>query len=306
MDKVIAIDLGATHLRAAVISSEGKVLIKDRQELNKKGEDGKIISEQIIELISPLIEKYEPKAITIGSIGPLDFEQGAIVNTPNVKFSFIPVKKPLESEFNLPVKLFNDCQAAVWGENIYGAGKEFQNVVYITISTGIGGGAVVDNHLLRGADNNAVEIGHQIIEEEYNFECSCNKGTGHWEGIASGENLPRFFKAWLNKNNLEVDFRPSSSKDVLDRAENNDTVKKFIKQLGEINARAVSNVIVAYNPALITLGGAVALNHPKIILNPVKNNIDHFLKEPEIKITPLGENITLIGAAASYFHPPQE
>lgn len=305
MKKVIAIDLGATHLRVAVVNEKGKVATKNRESLNKSGESNKAISKQMINQIAPLIEEYDPQAITIGSIGPLDLKKGAIVNTPNVKFNLIPIKEPLESEFNLSVKLFNDCQAAVWGEATYGAGKDLQNVVYITISTGIGGGAVVDNHLLKGVNNNAVEIGHQIVEEKYDFKCSCGKGKGHWEGIASGENLPRFFKAWLDKNNLEVDFDPTDSKAILGQAENNETVKSFVKELGKINARAISNIIVAYSPALITIGGAVTLNHPKIILDPIKDNIDHFLKEPKIKITPLGEEITLIGATASHFYPPQ-
>ncbi len=301
MKQVIAIDLGATHLRVAIINDEGEILTKDKENLTQQGQTGEVITNQIVELISPLTKDYDPKAITIGSIGPL--EQGGIKSPSNVDFNFIPLKQTLEVQFDLPVKLFNDCQAAVWGENIYGAGKNLQNLIYVTVSTGIGGGAIVDGHLLKGKNNNAVEIGHQIIEEKYNFECSCGE-TGHWEGIASGENLPRFFKTWSEKNSKEVNFKPNNAKAILDKA-NNTQVKNFIKELGYYNAKAVSNLIVAYNPALITFGGAVALNHPDLIINPIKNNIDHFLRQPEIKITPLGENITLMGAAASYFHPPK-
>ncbi|MEF8847251.1 MAG: ROK family protein [Candidatus Paceibacterota bacterium] len=299
MKKVIAIDLGATHLRVAVINKEGEILTK-KKERTKKGDSGEIVTEQIKKQISPLID-YEPKAITIGSIGP--FEQGGIVNPSNLDFNEVPLKQPIEEEFDLPVKLFNDCQAAVWGEKVYGAGKNYNNLVYITISTGIGGGVIVGNHLLKGANNNAAEVGHQIIEEKYNFECNCGN-FGHWEGIASGDKIPRFFRTWLKEQNKEVKFQPKDTETILSH-KNNNTVEGFLKQLGKINARAVSNLIVAYNPALITFGGAVLLNHPNVILEPIKNNIDHFLKEPEMKVTPLGGDIILMGAAASYFNPPK-
>jgi len=299
LEQVIAIDLGATHLRVAVVTKEGEIVTKNKQKIKKQGSNGRVIIEQIKSEIKPLLGQYEPKAITIGSIGPL--QQGKIIEPSNLNFDEIPLQKPLEEEFNLPVKLFNDCQAAVWGEKNYGAGQNHDNLVYTTISTGIGGGAIVDNHLLKGKNNNAVEVGHQVIEEKYNFECNCGE-NGHWEGIASGENLPRFFKTWLKRNNKEVDFEPDSTKKILSHAQE-EPIKEFTKELGKINARAVSNLIVAYNPSLITFGGAVTLNHPDVFLKPIKENIDQFLNKPEIKVTPLGEDIILMGAAASYFFP---
>jgi len=301
MKKVIAIDLGATHLRVAIINKEGEILTKQKEE-TQEGDSGEVVTKQIKEHISPLIDEYEPQAIAIGSIGPL--KDGKIVNPSNLNFNKVPLKKPLEEEFNLPVKLFNDCQAAVWGEKIYGAGQDYNNLIYVTISTGIGAGTIIDNHLLKGKNNNAAEVGHQIIEENYNFKCNCGS-LGHWEGIASGDKIPRFFRTWLKEEDKKVKFQPEDAETILSH-KNNNTVQEFLEQLGKINARAISNLIVAYNPALITFGGAVVLNHPKTILEPIKNNIDHFLEEPEIKITPLGEDIILMGAAASYFHPPEE
>ena len=104
------------------------------------------------------------------------------------------------------------------------------------------------------------------------------------------------------KHNKEVDFEPDSTKKILSHAQE-EPIKEFTKELGKINARAVSNLIVAYNPSLITFGGAVTLNHPDVFLKPIKENIDQFLNKPEIKVTPLGEDIILMGAAASYFFP---
>ncbi len=131
------------------------------------------------------------------------------------------------------------------------------------------------------AENNYVqenEFGYHLeiyLEENYNFECSCGE-TGHWEGVASGESLPRFFKVWLKRNDKKVNFQPKDAKTILNNSENN-TVQQFLTELGKMNARAVSNLIVAYDPSLITFGGAVALNHPDLILPPIKEHVDNFI-----------------------------
>lgn len=306
--RVLAIDIGASNLRVALISQQGRILEKITQKTRKKGKSGEVITGQVLELADFLLKKA-PCILGIGisSIGPLDYKNGGIKESPNIPFKFVPLVEPLSSAFGLPILLFNDCLCAVWGEKIYGLGKNFKNLVYITLSTGIGGGAIVDDHLLFGKDGNACEIGHLIIEEKYNFLCSCNKGRGHWEGIASGTNIPRFFKAWLNEKRLKVGFKTKRAKDIFEAAKKKNKIAlRFIQELGKINARAISTIISAYDPALITLGGAVALNNKKLILEPLKKYIDHYLRAPKIKITPLGEDITLLGAAAVVFFPPNK
>lgn len=304
---VLAIDIGASYLRAALINKAGKVLEKIAKPTRKKGKNGQVLTAQILEIIFQLMPKSSDlKGIGIGSIGPLDYKKGRILKSPSLPFSSVPLVSALKKNFpSLKISLLNDCGAAVWGEKIWGAGKNLENLVYITISTGIGTGAVVNGRLLFGRDGNAAEMGHQIIEEKYNFLCSCGKGRGHWEGIASGRNIPRFFKAWLKRENLKANFRYQTAKEIFAAAKEKDKIAlKFLQELGKINARAVSNIIVAYNPALITLGGAVALNNADLILMPLKKNIDRFLSPPKIKITGLGEDIVLLGAAASVFLPP--
>ncbi|MBI2625977.1 MAG: ROK family protein [Candidatus Nealsonbacteria bacterium] len=304
----VAIDLGATNVRMALVSKNGKILKKIKEKTSKTGPSGIVIAEQIKRMLYSLtVEKDIPKlsGIGIGSIGPLDLKKGAVINTPNLPFKFIPLVKPLEKEFNLKVALFNDCRAGVWGEKHFGAGKGKENLVFITISTGLGGGAIVNGHLLLGKDGNAGEIGHMIAETKYNFPCRCKKGYGHWEACASGNNLARFFDFWLNKNSVKKNIHFADPKDIFKAAEKgNQTALKFLDEVGRISARAVSNIIVAYNPELITIGGSVALNNPEFILNPIKKYIEHYLINPEIKITPLGDDLILLGAAACVFWPP--
>jgi len=305
----IAVDLGATNLRVALISNKGKILKKVQTKTPKTGKSNKIIAREIIELIKILLKedyKKRIKGIGISAAGPIDFKKGELIHPPNIPFKRVPVIKPLKKEFLFPVFLYNDCSSAVWGEKHFGAAKIYKNIVYITISSGIGGGVIVDNHLLFGRSGNAAEIGHFIVDTKYNFPCGCKKGTGHWEGYSSGNNLPRFFNYWLKFHKINKVYSIKKAKDIFDLARNSDKiVLKFLEEIGQINGRGVSNVIVAYDPEIIILGGAVVLNNRKIILSYLKNNIDKFLPLPKIIVTPLQEDVSLFGAAALVFWPPK-
>ncbi|MGB4253654.1 MAG: ROK family protein [Minisyncoccales bacterium] len=305
----IAIDFGATNLRAALISKEGKILNKREEKTIKKGESGKIVTQQIINLINFLINKEKSSkndffGIGISSIGPLDYQKGGPLNAPNVPFKFIPLTTPLKNHFSLPVFLLNDCNAAVLGEKYFGDGKNIENLIYITISTGIGGGAIINEKLLLGKSGNAAEVGHFIVDTKYDLPCTCGKGKGHWEGYCSGRNLPRFLKLWAKKEKRAVNFKVKESKDIFEAAKRkNKTALMFLDEVSKINAAAVSNIIVAYDPTLITIGGSVVLSNQEIILKGIKKYVDHYLKVPKIKITRLGKEITLLGAAAAVFWP---
>jgi len=164
----------------------------------------------------------------------------------------------------------------------------------------------VDNHLLRGQNYNAAEIGRFIVDTKYNLLCGCKKGYGHWEGYCSGNNMPRFFKYWLKSNRIKKKYPVKTAKDIFDLAKKADKIiLKFLEEVGQINARGISNVIIAYDPKIIIIGGAVFLNNKKFILPHIKKNIDKYLVPPKIIATPLKENTCLLGAAALVFYLPQ-
>ena len=129
--------------------------------------------------------------------GPIDHRWGSVVRPPNLPFREIPLAGPLGEEFGLPVRLANDCHAGVLGEVIFGAAGGRRNLVYITFSTGIGGGVICNGRLVLGREGNAAEIGHFHVDTTYNLPCGCG-GTGHWEGYASGRFIPRFFARWCD------------------------------------------------------------------------------------------------------------
>ncbi len=304
----IAVDIGGTNLRVAIVDEKGKIIAKKITKTIQKGKGGKVVADQVISEIKKLIPKAEPlecvKGIGVSIAGPIDYKKGGSLNPPNMNFSFVPVVGPLKKAFKLPVYIINDCNVGALGEKYFGAGKKTENLVYVTISSGIGGGAIVNGKMLLGKDGNAAEVGHMHIDSEYNLKCSCGKGRGHWEAYASGNNIPKFFRAWLKRKKIKgVKFDPSSAKNIFAAAKTGDKVSlNFIKELGKINGRGISNVIAAYDPEIIIFGGAVALNNGDIMLKYANNYIDKFLRLPKLEITSLGENAPLLGAAASVFH----
>ncbi len=297
----IAVDIGATNIRVALGNEEGikeKIVQLTNREKNLLG-----IPQQIIEMINQLNDK--PKAIGIGSIGPIDLKQGIITNTPNHPLEGIPIVKPLKKVFNVDVRILNDCTTAVFGEQIFGAGKGLTNLFYVTLSTGIGGGAIIDNHLLKGKDGNAVEIGHLVIDPNSHLICGCG-GKGHWEAFTSGKNIPKYVEL-LMKNKIVKPFKGYNKEKLISTEllfesakKGNKLSKKIIKEIGKINVIGFADVINLFDPELVTVGGSIALNNPKLILEPILSSIDDYLinRKPSIKITPLGEDVVLYGALA--------
>jgi len=299
-----AVDLGATNVRVAVGDERGfrGKLIEAIDVQN--GADG--ITAQIARMIETL-DVEELDAIGVGSIGPLDLASGRVINTPNLPFKDIPIIEPLSNALGVPVKLLNDCSAAVLGEHSYGAGRGLRNLVYITLSTGLGGGAIVDGHLLTGKDGNAHEVGHLTIDPCSELVCGCGC-RGHWEAYCSGANIPNFARMLLKGAKGNVPIKPSTversfttSEALFSAANQGDPLALWIvERIGEVNAIGFADAVNVYDPELITVGGSIALRNEALILDPIRKNIGRHLinRKPEIMITPLGDEAVLFGALA--------
>jgi glucokinase len=299
----LAVDIGATNIRVASGDHSG---LGPKISEGTDRENGPLgVSAQIVRMAHELgIDSVE--SVGVGSIGPIDIASGSIVDTPNFPFKEIPVTKPLREEFHAPVSLLNDCASAVLGEKHFGAGKGLENLAYVTLSTGLGGGAIVDGHLLIGKDGNAVEVGHITIDPGSPLICGCGS-LGHWEAHSSGSNIPNFVRHSLRDEiggsllhelaggdledlNAEILFEAAKAGDA--------AAIRVVEELGKVNAVGFANVVNAYDPDLITIGGSIALNNPELILRPILENIDKHLlnRKPRIMITPLGEDVVLYGA----------
>jgi glucokinase len=320
LDLAIGVDLGGTNVRVALGRRNGTIE-KKIIEKTEKGRGPEGVSEQIARMIRSAlggeISLREIEGIGIGSAGPLDIKRGGLMKPTNLPFDFVSLVKPLEEEFNLPVILLNDCVAAVVGEKYFGIGREHDNLVYVTISTGIGGGVYVDGHLLIGKDGNAHEIGHFTIDFEGRLTCGCGR-RGHWEAYCSGSGIPNYARLIIEEDGLmrvsgshliegiiKNGYAGVTAKTIYDYAKADDRVAKIIvEKISVLNAMGFGCVVDAYDPSLITVGGSVTLNNPSLIIDSIKRHLNKYARNrvPEITLTPLGEDAVLYGALASVFY----
>ncbi len=310
----LGVDIGASWVRVAAADAGGKILAKNKQPI--KTEDELEVSKQIEELGEAVCDRIDGKkeeiiGIGIASAGPLNRAEGKLVSPSNIPLETVPLADPLGAKFQTPVELLNDGISAVLAESKYGYGQPYDNIVYVTISTGIGGGVIMDGNLLFGKNGNAAEIGHFTIDEEEKLKCGCGC-RGHWESYCSGSNIPGFVEMKMEERSLERKESPLAqaredgfesfrSKDLFDLAEKGDELaRELVQELGRLNAIGFATVTEAYDPELITVGGGVALNNPDLILSPIKSKISNHTQNevPEIRITPLGEENVLYGAIA--------
>ena len=308
------VDLGGTNIRVVLGDDRGNILarISERTEIDK-GPEG--VSRQIIRMIRSIrvggFKLENAVGVGIGSAGPLDLKRGGLLKPTNIPYDFVPLVEPISSALGLETRLLNDCSAAVMGERFFGAGRGLENLAYITISTGIGGGVYVDGHLLLGKDGNAAEIGHFTVDYDGNLICGCGR-RGHWEAYCSGKNIPKYVELALKRRSREEVERSSLSKRLKVSArylytaakEGDRLALQIVEEIGKLNAVGFACVNDAYDPELITVGGSVTLNNKKLVMEPIKRYIGEHTRNrvPKIMVTPLGEDIVLYGALALILH----
>jgi len=304
---VVGVDLGGTKICAAVVNFTGEVICKATFPTEaEKGEN--FILNRMIEIVEKVIgeckvDRKKLVGIGIGSPGPLDIEKGEIVCTPNLPFKNFNIVKPIEEKFKIPVYLDNDANAAALGEYMFGAGKGSKNMVFITVSTGIGGGAILNGRIYRGNTNNALEVGHMTLEKEGPL-CNCGN-YGCAEVLASGTAIAREGKraVKIGEHTSLSKYKDITSKEVFKEAEFGDQVSKNIldRALNYLGI-CVANVVTCFDPEVVVLGGGVSKGG-NIVLHKVKQVVKRrcfqYISE-KTKILPvlLGEDSGAIGAAA--------
>jgi glucokinase len=293
-DKVIAIDTGATNTRLALIDKSGRILKKEQGTTLLQGDLAQNIQEKIQKLLTAN-EIKKTIEVEVNIAGFIDQEQGILKTSPNLPFKNLEIVKPLEDYFKKKVILNNDANAAAIGEKYWGQAKNINNFLYLTISSGIGGAAFIDNKIVLDKNGNGIEPGHTQIESNYNLPCGCD-GKNHWESYASGINLPNFLKVWAEKNKIKIDFDGSDVFTIFDAIKNkNEAAVKFFEQVIEINLQGINYLIRSYHPKLIIIGGSVYLHNLELF--------NKFLLEKSLfKPALFGEDASLIGAAASIFY----
>ncbi|EET85865.1 ROK family protein [Clostridium carboxidivorans P7] len=304
---VIGIDLGGTKISGAIADFNGDIISKYIIPTNSH-EGEKVVLERITTVIEKVIEeskvdKDKILAIGIGSPGPLDAKKGIILTTPNLPFKNFNIVKPLEDKFNIPVHLDNDANAAAIGEYVFGAGQGTNNMVFITVSTGIGGGAILNGKIYRGNTCNALEIGHTTIEKD-GPKCNCGN-YGCAEALASGTAIGRSAKEAVERGEKTSlsSYEKITAYEVFKEAEKGDAAAQKVrdKALNYLGI-CVANVIASFDPEMVIIGGGVSKGG-NIVFQKVKEVVSKrcFKAMSEnTKIVPaaLGTDAGVIGAVA--------
>ncbi len=304
---VVGVDLGGTKISAALSDLNGKVVSKITVPTNAN--EGEIpVLNRIIESIEKVIKDgsatyKEIKGIGIGSPGPLDAEKGTIIYTPNLPFKNFNLVEPLNKKFGVPIFLDNDANVATIGEYMFGAGKGSKNAIFFTVSTGIGGGAVLNGKVYRGHTSNALEIGHMTVAPD-GPRCNCGN-IGCVEATSSGTAIAkRGQEALTSKVETSLrKYKTVTSYEVFIEAAAGDAVCiDIINNALNYLGIAVANTVAIFDPEIIIIGGGVS-EAGAVVFDTVRKVVDKrcFKSMAEsVKIVPaaLGADAGVIGAVA--------
>lgn len=304
---LIGIDLGGTKIAGAITDLKGNIIKESIIKTMAEYGDRSVVL-RIINLIEDLIINSgkaleDIKAVGIGSPGPLDPEGGIIITTPNLPFKNFDIVTPIKEKFKVPVFLDNDANIAAIGEYILGAGKGTKNMVYVTISTGIGGGAIINGKVYRGNTFNALEIGHMTLLPD-GPKCNCGN-YGCFEALASGTAISRRAKEAVEsgRDTSLLNYDEITSYEVFKEAEKGDSVARHVIDSSlEYIGIGISNIITSFDPEVIVIGGGV-MKAGQIILDRIKEVVEQRCFKnmaSACKIVPshLGEKAGVIGAIA--------
>ena len=312
---VLGIDIGGTKVAVGVVSPAGERLAEERvPTLAAEGPDPAIA--RLIQLCRRVVAQAGVSweailAAGVGCSGPLDPEAGVIRDPPNLPgWSDVPLVRRLEAALHVPVYLDNDANAAALGEHRFGAGRGVANLVYLTISTGIGGGIILGNRLYRGENGNAGEIGHMSLVYD-GRPCNCGS-RGCLEAYASGTAIAaRAREAVLaGEASALQQFRAvpeqitGESFAVALRAGDPLAVRIWEETVAILGA-GLANVINIFNPRLILLGGGIT-NFGDRLFGPVREKalaraMGPLAQAVEIRPAQLGGSVGVLGAAALAF-----
>lgn len=304
----LAFDLGGTELRAALVADGGTVLaFASVPTLAKDGPDA--VLDQISMLAGKIhyaVPHLRPVGVGIGAPGPLDPVAGILTAPPTLSgWHEVPLARILEERFNLPVRLENDANAAALGEWRFGAGRGAASLVFVTVSTGIGGGVISDGRIFHGRRGLAGEIGHMTIASE-SERCFCG-AIGCFEAVASGTVLGRRATKLTRHGDGSVMRMLSANGDVTGRhvveaARDGDAAAlALIAEEARWLGIGFTNLLHLYSPDMIVMGGGVSngydLLHNGIATTVRERAMSAYRDVPVVKAK-LGQQAGLIGAAS--------
>ncbi|MBI3170317.1 MAG: ROK family protein, partial [Chloroflexi bacterium] len=273
MPTIVAVDIGGTQMRAAAYTQDKIQPIKQKKIptlASKPGGLERLI--QVIEDVWP--QDGDVAAIGLGSPGPLDPHTGYLLAPPNnPEWHNFPLSPSVEKHFGVKTFLDNDANLAGLAEYRFGAGKGHHHVLYITVSTGIGAGVIIEDRLLQGFHGLAAELGHSIIDPD-GPPCSCGF-QGHLESFSSGPAIVKYVLGELEAGARSVLKRDvnMSARDVSEAAQQGDELAiEAYQRAGEYLGIGVATFLHAFDPSVVIFGGGVS-QVGKLLFDPFEASL---------------------------------
>ncbi|MEC9490804.1 MAG: ROK family protein [Halanaerobiales bacterium] len=308
----LGLDLGGTKILTGLADSEGKIITRARRDTEAALGEDKIIKNMIATIEAVLkkaeVDRDQVRTLGIGSPGPLDAKKGIIIENANLPWKNVPLVEKIESALGIKTLLKNDANAAALGEKWFGAGKNVDNMVYITISTGIGGGAIINRELFSGINDNACEVGHTVIDPDGPL-CGCGN-HGCLEAFSSGTSIGKRAReaaaAGQSKEMLELADNIIEDIDAVICAQaayqGDQVAKEIFENAGYHLGIGLGNVVNTFNTEMIILGGGVMKASDLFLEKAIKTMEDialaGSLEMVTVKEAELGSDIGLMGAIA--------
>ncbi len=281
MGNRIGIDVGGTNVKIALVNEKGNIIYSNS--IPTRAEMGyEYTINNMKEAISELIKETKSDAKNIEGIGfgfpgQIDYQKGIVRLAPNIPgWVEVPIAEIIEKEFGIPTRVDNDVRCAALGELNYGAGIGCENLICITVGTGIGSGLIINGKLVRGASNAAGEIGHIKLEMNGGPLCGCGD-RGCLEAFASGPSIVAMAEEYI-KGGKSTKYRELANPDITpyivsEAAKQGDPVaKRIFTIMGEYIGIGLASVVNLLNPEKIIIGGGVAAAGD-LLLNPIKENL---------------------------------
>ena len=302
------VDIGGTKIAVGVLSPDGELVDQARQATPVRDSDA--VLEVIVDLVEGFQDEYELEAVGIGVAGLVDETRSRVIVAPNLGWVEEPLRVQVERSVGLPVVIENDANAAAWGEYVHGAGRNRDDLVLVTVGTGIGGGLILGKKLQRGAHGIGSEFGHMRLVPDGRL-CGCGR-HGCWEQYASGNALVRTARNLASDRRSEAgvlmsfgDGTPEGVEGphVTAAARRGDVVAlEAFEVTGTWLARGMVEVATLLDPAAFVIGGGV-VEAGDLLLGPTRREYSVQLlarsQRPMTEILPaeLGNLAGMYGAA---------
>ncbi|MEU3465520.1 ROK family glucokinase [Streptomyces sp. NPDC006733] len=307
MGLTIGVDIGGTKIAAGVVDEDGSILETCKVPTPATPE---AVVDAIADAVRTVSTDHEVEAVGIGAAGYVDDKRATVLFAPNINWRHEALKDKVEQRVGLPVIVENDANAAAWGEYKFGAGQGHDDVVCITLGTGLGGGIIIGGKLHRGRFGVAGEFGHVRMVPD-GLLCGCGS-QGCWEQYASGRALVRYAqqRAAATPENAELllslgDGTPETieGKHVSEAARGGDAVAiDSFRELARWAGAGLADLASLFDPSAFIVGGGVS-DEGELVLDPIRKSFRRWLvggqyrPHAQVLAAQLGGKAGLVGAA---------